>query len=100
MSGSIIDLMCICIVNNPDANDWLPSFLFYNETKKTVVLQVIYGPALRFPVPVEHTIDGTSDLLTTAAGWDISIATTCLCAGAFLGFWKLIQQQGGLAACN
>lgn len=67
MSGSAIDLMCICIVNNPDANDWLPSFLFYNETKKTVVLQVIYGPALRFPVLVEHTIDGTSDLLLQLA---------------------------------
>lgn len=48
MSGSIKGLMCICIVNNPDANDWLPSFLFYNETKTTVGLQVIYGPSLSF----------------------------------------------------
>lgn len=48
MSGSIIGLMCICIVNNPDANDWLPSFLFYNETKTTGGLRVIYGPSLSF----------------------------------------------------
>lgn len=47
---------------------------------------------------LEHTIDGTPDLVTAAAGQVFSIATPCLCAGAFPGFCQLIQQQVGFAA--